>query len=453
MEVIKKDIDQLNAELTIKISETDYKEQVNASLKNYRRQASLPGFRKGMVPMGMIRKMVGTNILAEEINKMLSDKLYQYINDEKLNILGNPMPKESDEAAIDWENQKDFEFTYELGIAPEVKAELSEKDKVEKYSVKVTDKMIDEQILEIAKRYGKMIDAEVSDEEDMLYGKFEELKGGKVAEDGLSNGTVLNIRTIDKSSNQKKFINQKVGDVIKIKPLGIAEEQYVAAWLGVDKKEVSAYKGVEFQFTIEKINRMSPAELNQEFFDKIYGKDSVKSKEEMSERLRNEMEASFNQNAEQLFEREVQDLLMKKAKLKLPDEFMKKWLMTANEKPLTKEQLEEEYDQYAEGIKWQLIENKIIRDNDIKVEREEIVNHTKGMIMQQLASMGQGDMEDSELTDTANRILENQEEARRLYDQMYQTKMRALFKEKVKVKEKEISYDDFLKLAEKKKSK
>jgi len=453
MEVIKKDIDQLNAELTIKISEADYKEQVDTSLKNYRRQASLPGFRKGMVPMGMIKKMVGTNILAEEINKMLSDKLYQYINDEKLNILGNPMPKESDEAPIDWEKKKDFEFTYELGIAPEVKAELSEKDKVEKYSVKVTDKMIDEQILEVAKRYGKMIDAETSEEEDMLYGKFEELKSGKLLEEGISNGTVLNIRTIDKSSNQKKFINKKVGDVVKMKPYGIAEEQYVGAWLGVDKKELSSYKGVEFQFTIEKINRMTPADLNQEFFDKIYGKDAVKSKEEMSERLRKEMEESFNQNAEQLFEREVQDLLMKKAKLKLPDEFMKKWLMTVNEKPLTKEQLEEEYDQYAEGIKWQLIENKIIRDNDIKVEREEILNHTKGMIMQQLASMGQGDMEDSELTDTANRILENQDEARRLYDQMYQTKIRTLFNEKVKVKEKEISYDDFLKLAEKKKSK
>ena len=453
MEVIKKDIDQLNAELTIKISEADYKEQVDTSLKNYRRQASLPGFRKGMVPMGMIKKMVGTNILAEEINKMLSDKLYQYINDEKLNILGNPMPKESDEAPIDWEKKKDFEFTYELGIAPEVKAELSEKDKVEKYSVKVTDKMIDEQILEVAKRYGKMIDAETSEEEDMLYGKFEELKSGKLLEEGISNGTVLNIRTIDKSSNQKKFINKKVGDVVKMKPYGIAEEQYVGAWLGVDKEELSSYKGVEFQFTIEKINRMTPADLNQEFFVKIYGKDAVKSKEEMSERLRKEMEESFNQNAEQLFEREVQDLLMKKAKLKLPDEFMKKWLMTVNEKPLTKEQLEEEYDQYAEGIKWQLIENKIIRDNDIKVEREEILNHTKGMIMQQLASMGQGDMEDSELTDTANRILENQDEARRLYDQMCQTKIRTLFNEKVKVKEKEISYDDFLKLAEKKKSK
>lgn len=449
MEVIKKEIDKLNAEITIKIQEDDYKKQVDDALKRYRKQANMPGFRKGMVPMGMVKKMVGTNILVEEINKVLSDSLYQYIGENKLDILGNPLPKQEDGNAIDWSSQKDFEFTYELGLAPEFKIDISDKDKFEKYTIKVSDKMIDEQITEIAKRYGKMVEVDQSEEEDMLYGKWEELEGKKVKEEGISNSTVLNIRTISEKKNQKKFVGLKAGDAVKIKPQNIADAQYVAAWLGIDQQYI-ADQTSDFQYTVEKINRMEPAELNQEFFDKIYGKDVVKSKEEMEEKLRGEMENGLAQNAEQLFERDVQDHLMKKAKLSLPDEFMKKWLMTANEKPISKEQLEGEYDQYALGLKWQLIENRLIKENDINVTNEEVIEFTKGMVRQQLAGMGPNMMSDEELEDTAKRVLENQDESRRLYEQLYSVKLRELYNAKAKIKEKEISYDDFIKLAEKK---
>jgi trigger factor len=448
MEVVKKDIDKLNAEITIKITEADYKEQLEESLKKYRRQASLPGFRKGMVPMGMVKKMVGTNLLVEEINRLLSDNLYKYIGENKLDVLGNPLPKE-DTTPIDWETQKEFDFTYELGLAPEVKVDISEKDKFEKFRVKISDKMIDEQITEIAKRYGKMGEVDQSEEEDMLYGKFQELEKGKVKEGGISNSTVLNIRTISKAKDQKPFIGVKVGDSIKVKPQSIADEQYVASWLGIDKEYIKDQKS-EFQFTVEKINRMEPAELNQEFFDKLYGKDVIKSKEELAEKIKEEMSNSFAQSTEQLFENEVQEYLLKKAKLNLPDDFMKRWLMTANEKPITKEQIEEEYDRYAEGLKWQLIENKLVKEHDITVAKEEVLEYTKGLIRQQLSGMGQNVMEDAELEETANRVLQNQDESRRLYEQLYQQKLRAFYNDTVKIKEKEISYDEFLKLAEKK---
>ena len=204
MEVVKKDIDKLNAEITIKIKEDDYKEQVNNSLKKYRQQANMPGFRKGMVPMGMVKKMVGTNILVEEINRVLSDNLYKYIGENKLDVLGNPLPKQEDADAIDWENQKEFEFTYELGLAPEIKVDLTEKDKFDKYTIKVDDKALEDQIQEIAKRYGKMAEADISEEEDMLYGTWTELEKGKVKEGGITNSTVLNIRTIAKAKDQKK---------------------------------------------------------------------------------------------------------------------------------------------------------------------------------------------------------------------------------------------------------
>jgi trigger factor len=450
MEVVRKDIDKLNAEITIKIAEADYKDKVDQSLRKYRKQANLPGFRKGMVPMGMIKKMVGTNILVEEINRTLSDSLHQYIGDNKIDILGNPLPKDNG-ATIDWESQKEFEFTYELGLSPEIKAELTEKDKFEKYKVKVADKMIEDQIQEIAKRYGKMEEADESKAEDMLYGKFEQIEKGEIKEEGVSNGTVLNISTIEKAKEQKQFIGLKPGATVDCKPQKLAADNYVAAWLGVDKALVKDIKA-EFRFTVEKIHRTEPAEMNQEFFDKLYGKDVVKSKEELGNKIKGEMDASFAQNAEQLFERDVQDHLVKKAKISLPDEFMKKWLQTANEKPVTKEQIESEYDQYALGLKWQLIENKLIKANKIEVSKEEIIEHTKGMIRQQLAGMGQGMMDETEMEETANRVLENQDEARKLYEQLYALKLRDYYNKTVKIKEKEISYDDFVKLAEKKRN-
>ncbi len=452
MEVARRDIDKLNAEITITIKEEDYKAQVKQSLNKYRQKVNMPGFRKGMVPMGMVKKMVGTNILVEEINRILSENLNKYIGENKLDILGNPLPKEADEKNIDWENQKEFDFTYELGLAPEVKVNLTEKDKFDHYKVKVSDKMVEEQVLEIAKRYGKMMDADLSKEEDMLYGKFEELEKGSVKVEGITNGTVLNIRTITKSKDQKKFIGLKPGEIVKFKPQAIAEPKYVAAWLGIEEQYIKGQKS-EFQFTVEKINRIEPADLNQDFFDKIYGKDQVKSKDEMAARLREEMERSFEQNTEQFLEREVQDYLLKKAKLNLPNEFMKKWLKMANEKPVTAEQIEEEYDQYAHGLKWQLIESKLIKDHGIKVTKDEVVAHTKNLVKQQLSGMGQNMMDEEGLEDTAKRVLENQDESRKLYEQLYQVKLRSFYKETVKLKEREISYDDFVKLAEKKKTK
>jgi trigger factor len=364
--------------------------------------------------------------------------------------LGNPLPKQEAAQNVDWDNQKEFEFVYEVGLAPEVKVDITEKDKFDKYKIKVTDKMVNEQIEEIAKRYGKMIEVEESAKGDMLYGKFEELEKGKVKEEGISNSSVLNTATINKEKDQKKFFGLKKGDTVKVIPQSIADDNYVASWLGIDEEYIKDQKS-EFQFTVEKINRMEAAELNQEFFDKIYGKDTVKSKEEMQEKIREEMEKNFDQNAEQLFEREIQDQLLKKAKLDLPDEFMKRWLKTANEKPITDEQIEEEYDQYALGLRWQLIENKLIKAHDIKVEKEEVIEYTKGMVRQQLAGMGQNMMDEQELEDTAKRVLENQDEARRLYEQLYSAKLREFYNQTAKIKEREISYDDFVKLAEQKK--
>lgn len=446
MDVTRKDIDQLNAELTLKVTPADYQDKVDAVLKEHRKKATIPGFRKGMVPMGVIKKQVGISVLVDEINKLLSDELYKYISDNKIDMLGNPIPKQQDR--IDFATQTEFEFTYEIGIAPQFEVEVSDKHKFEKVIVKIDDKLIDQNVNEIAKRYGKMENADVSAADDMLYGKFVELnEKGEVKEAGIYNSSVLNIVSIADKSIVKKLTGLKPGDTVVVNPAKMGGANYIKSWLGIDETQAAAIDG-DFNFTVEKINRMVPADLNQEFFDKLYGKDVVTSEEQFRDKIKEELEKSFSQNSDQLLNREVQDTLIEKTKIELPDEFLKRWLMVANEKPVTKEQIESEYDQYAVGLRWQLIENKIIKDNKLEVSRDEVVDYTKSLIQQQMAGMGQNFMDDAELTDTANRVLQNQDEARQIYEQLYQQKLIQLYNNNFKIKEKSVTYDEFVKLAE-----
>ncbi len=453
MKVERKDIDKLNAEIIITVKEEDYKDPLDKALKNYRKQMNMPGFRKGHVPLGMVKKMVGTSLLVEEVNKLLQDKLYSYIEEEKIEILGNPLPTEKEEETIDWENQKEFTFTYDIGLSPEVKINLSENDKFKKYDIQVSDKMVKEQIDEMAMRFGKMVDVDISEKEDMLYGKFQQTEKGKIIEDGITNDTVLNIRTIAKEKDQKAFIGVKVGDVVKdIKPLEIAEPNYVASWLGLEQQFLPDKK-TTFQYTVAKVSRMEPAKLNQDLFDKLYGKDNIKSKKALEEKVKKEINNALDQNSEQFFERDVQDYLLDKSKLKLPDEFLKRWLLVSNNQGATKEDIEADYENYALGIRWQLIENKLIKEHEIQVEQEEMINHTMDLVRQQLGGMGQNMMEDEDIRNTAMRVLQNQDEARGIYSQLANMKLREVYNKTVKITEEKISYDDFLKLADKKKKK
>lgn len=446
MDVTRKDIDQLNAELTLKVTPADYQDKVDAVLKEHRKKATIPGFRKGMVPMGVIKKQVGISVLVDEINKLLSDELYKYISENKIDMLGNPIPKQQDR--IDFATQTEFEFTYEIGIAPQFEVEVSDKHKFEKVIVKIDDKLIDQNVNEIAKRYGKMENADVSAADDMLYGKFVELnEKGEVKEAGIYNSSVLNIVSVADKSIVKKLTGLKPGDTVVVNPAKMGGANYIKSWLGIDETQAASIDG-DFNFTVEKINRMVPADLNQEFFDKLYGKDVVTSEEQFRDKIKEELEKSFSQNSDQLLNREVQDTLIEKTKIELPDEFLKRWLMVANEKPVTKEQIESEYDQYAVGLRWQLIENKIIKDNKLEVSRDEVVDYTKSLIQQQMAGMGQNFMDDAELTDTANRVLQNQDEARQIYEQLYQQKLIQLYNNNFKIKEKSVTYDEFVKLAE-----
>ncbi|NCP45484.1 MAG: trigger factor [Flavobacteriales bacterium CG18_big_fil_WC_8_21_14_2_50_32_9] len=452
MNITQEKIDDLNAVIKVQLKEEDYQDKIDTQLKEYRKKASIPGFRKGNVPMGMIKKMVGTNLLVEELNKILSDSLQNYLINEKLDVLGNPLPKMEDEEKIDWENQKEFEFKYEVGLAPSFKLDKLDKFKFEIYKIKVSDKDVQKYVDDLARRYGKMTNPEVAEAGDMLFGKFEELDAtGNSKEGGINHSSVIIIKSVTDKKLQKELVGAKKGDTFKVNPKSVSEHQTdQAEALGVD---VSQLKSIisQFNYTVEKVNRVIPTELNQELFDKVFGPETVKSEKEFRAKIAEELNKGLLVDSENKFINDVQEELLKSLNLKLPDAFLKKWIVASNEKPISSEQIEAEYDQYAKGLKWQLIKNKIIELNDVKVAAEEVVDYTKGLLMQQMQGMGMGDIDDERLSETANNVLQNQEEARRIYEMLYDSKLKDIYKSTFKLKEKEIDYENFVSLVNKQK--
>ncbi len=449
MNITKQKVDDLNAIIKVQMDQADYQENVDKVLKDHRKNANIPGFRKGHVPMGMIKKQVGVSVMVDEINKILSESLHKFITEEDLNLLGNPLPKLDEQHTIDWTNQKDFEFSYEIGIAPEFNVDVVSKLKLDYYKIKVADKDVDKYISDVAKRYGKMSNPEAAEADDMVFGKFEELDGtGNVKEGGISHSSVIIIEAVTDKKVQKSLVGAKANDTYEIDPKVVsANPQDQAAAIGVDASKLDGIIS-KFKFTVEKINKIIPAELNQELFDKVYGPGTVKDEKEFRAKVSDELGKGLSADADRKLKVDIQDKLIEKLKLKLPDTFLKRWIKESNEKPITVEQVEEEYENYSKGLQWQLIENKLIQSNEIKVTPEEVVEHTKGLLVQQMAGMGlPGGTNDEELTETANRVLQNEEEARNLYMMMYDAKLMDHYKSTLKLKEKEVTYEDFVKLA------
>jgi len=448
MNISQEKVDDLNAIIKIEVKQADYQEKVDKVMNTHRKNANIPGFRKGHVPMGMIKKQVGITVIVDEINKVLSASLQNYIKEQDLNILGNPLPKLDEQNSIDWANQKDFEFNYVVGIAPEFKVDVLSKLKVDYYKIKVADKDVDKYITDVAKRYGKMSNPDVATADDMLFGKFEELDGtGNVKEGGISHNSMLIIEAVTDKKVQKGFVGAKSADSFDIDPKIVSPSPTdQAAAIGVDVATLATVIS-KFKFTVDKINKIIPADLDQELFDKVYGPGVVADEKAFRTKVSEELGKGLSADADRKLKADIQDKLIEKVKLKLPDTFLKRWIRESNEKPISAEQIELEYDNYAKGLQWQLIENKLIQTNDIKVSHAEVVEHTKGLLLQQMAGMGLPNNNDDELTETANRVLQNQEEAKNLYMMMYDTRLLKVYKEEVKLKEKEISYEDFVKLA------
>lgn len=449
MNIVREDIDNLNAVVKIKVSPEDYEEKVESRLRDLRKRANIPGFRQGHVPMGMIKKMAGANTLVEEINKILSNSINEYINENEINILGNPLPKRDEEDSIDWEKQKEFEFEFELGLAPEFDTSVLDKIKAEKYIISIDDKLLNEQVRDIAKRYGKVSEGTTITEDDYISGTFTEVdKRGEIVENGITNNTQWLISSIENKKVKKALLGQPAGQSIIIKYDQFDSDTEKARLLGRKKEELIFNKS-PFQFTIDKINHIEPADVNQELFDKVFGPGNVKSETEFKGKVSEDLKKQFDQTTDQKLLYDVQEKIIEKSKISLPNDFLKRWLLSANEQNLTQEQIDAEYDQYARSLKWQLIENKIIKEFKLEVPREEAESYTMELLKGQFAQYGQQEPDEEMLRSTAQSLLQNSEEAKRIFDQLYDRKMMEYVKANLKIKEKKISYDDFLKLARK----
>lgn len=451
MNVTMSNTDELNAVLTIQIEENDYKEKVEKTLSDYRKSANLPGFRKGKVPAGLIRKQYGKGVLIDEINNQLQSSVSEYITKEKLDLLGNPLPVEKTD--IDWDNDTTFSFEFELGMAPKLEVKFPARKKFDALKVKASDEALEEQITNMAKRYGKMSTPETPQEDDMFSGSFVEIdKDGEVVANGISKeGAYFLGSAIEKKGVKTKVLKAKVGDDITIKASDFKKGYNVAELLGTNDHQLNDHSTGIFNFTLTHISRVEPAELNQELFDKVFGEGAVKSEEEFRARVASDLEKAYERDSDQHLMNQVSEYLMENVDVALPEAFLKKWMRTSGEKPLTEEEVEKQFPDMAKGLKWQLIENRIITDNELKAEYDELLEFTKQLLRDQYLQYGMTPDEE-QVTKSATDVLQNQEEAQRINDRLYDEKLKGYFKTSLKLNEKEIGYDDFVNLVSKQKA-
>ena len=433
--------------LTVEVSESDYIESVTNVLKKYRKDAVVPGFRKGKTPMSIIEKQYKTSIVVDEVNKMLQDNLYKHITDNKIRVLGSPLPKSSVE--IDWVNNVDFVFEYEIGLAPEFDVKISSKDKLTYYSIKADTKLVDGYCNDIAKRYGKMSNPNKSIDGDLVFCSINQLDvNGEVMINGISNEATVSMDVIEDKKVKKKFIGLKSGDQLTLNVMSVFQNHSdLSAMLKITHDQLHALTSDSFSFTVKQINRLAPSEFNKELFDKVYSDGSVTNIKEFKQKVTEEAEKSFVVESDRMLKNDVVLYLVKKVKLEMPDEFLKRWLVQTSEKPLTLEQVESDYHMYSKSLKWQLLENKILENNEVKVNNEDLLSFTKELVAKQMMQYGQVPSDEKQILDIAENILKNEDERKKISEQLFDEKTLSIYKKSFKLNEKSISYDDFVKLA------
>jgi len=443
MNIVKNDIDSLNAEITIAVTPVDYETRVNEAIKKVQRQASMPGFRPGKVPVGLIKKQHGTQILVDEVNKLLQDSIYKYIEENKIEILGNPLPK--NQTPVDFDKQTDFEFTYQIGLAPIFNISLDDKHSFTYKTVKIDDELVDKYLKDVRRNYGKPVNPDTAGEKDVVFVDINELdETGAIKPGGIYKSTSVSYERLTNENAKAKILGIKKEDKITININELYETAVdKSVSLGIEK-EVAETIDCTLQLTVKNIARLEDAELNQELFDKVYGEGTVTTEEEFKDKIRNELGLMFNADADRFLKTEVETNLVNKLNLQLPDAFLKRWLLMVNEKPLTQEELDKDYPNYTKAMQWRLIENKLIKDNDIKVDANEAAEEAKIFIRSEFSKYGQVPQEE-EVTRIAKDLLSKEKEAQKIFENIYSKKVIELIKQKCTLEVKEVSYDDFFK--------
>jgi len=448
MNISQEKVDNLNTVLKININPEDYTPRVDKAIKEQAKKAKIPGFRPGMVPPAHIKRMYGKSILVDEINNLLSDTLNKYIEDEKLEVLGQPLPKPDEERKeYNWDFADNFEFNYEVGLAPEFDIDFSAKDKITQYVIKVDDETLESRIKNIRRSYGKMTNPDVSADDDVLYSDLVQLSpDGSVFEDGISNTTSVRLDQVQNEEVKKLLIGLKKDDVVvfDIQKAYNHDATRIAAILKVDE-DVAAELKSNFQLTVKNINRLGESDLNQEFFDKLFGEGVVSTEEEFRAKITEELETMMQQDAERKLQDEIYHYSIDKVNFNLPDEFLKRWLRATNEK-LSEDELQGGYKDFATNLKWTLIENKIIKDNAIDIKYDEVFALAKQRLAQQFQMYSPQPIAEEQLAQYTVQYLQNKENANKIFEELKALKVFDYIKSVVTLENKEIGFTDFNKM-------
>ena len=449
MNVSLQNIDKVSGLLTVKLEKADYQEKVDKSLKTFRQKAQIPGFRKGMVPMNLVKKMYGKSVIAEEVNKLLSEKVYDYIKSNNVNMLGEPLPNEEKQQVIDFDTMEEFEFVFDIALAPEFKAEVSNTDKVDYYTIEVTDEMVENQVKAYTQRNGKYDQVSAYEDNDMLKGLIAELdENGNTKEGGIQvEGAVLMPSYMKNEEQKAIFANAKVNDVLVFNP-NVAYDGHdaeIASLLKIEKEAAAEMKS-NFSFQVEEITRFVPGDLNQELFDQVFGKDAVKTEEEFRAKVKEGIAAQFVADSDYKFLIDARKMLMEKVgKLEFPDALLKR-IMLLNNKEKGEEFVAENYEKSVEELTWHLIKEQLVKDNEIKVEQEDVINMAKDATKAQFAQYGMMTGPEDLLENYAQEMLKKKENVDGLVGRVVEAKLATALKAKVTLNNKTVSMEEFNKM-------
>ena len=449
MNITRENIDDLNAVLKVTIEKPDYENRVETVLKDYRKKANIKGFRPGMVPIGLVKKMYGKAVKAEEINKVVSENIQKYLSDEKLEILGDPLPKADEHEKIDFDTQENFTFSFELGLSPQFAVDISKKDKVNLYEIRIDDKMKNDYVENYTRRYGEFRNADATEEKDVVKGKIEAADADcKPVAEGLSvEETSLAINVIKDEEIKKSFTGKAVNDMVCFDlKKAFPNDSEVAGLLRMKKEDAETIGG-NFIFTIKEISRFHPAEQGKELYDKIYGEGVVNTEEEFMKKIEEEISESLARESEFKLMQDLKELVRSKIDFQLPEDFLKKWLVRVNENA-TEELIEKEFESFRKDLKWQLIRNKVARENEIKISEEELQNEAENITRYQFRQYGLYYAADEQIANYAKETLKREEDAKRIADKILEDKVLKHMKELVELENKSLSAEEFNKLFE-----
>ena len=445
MNITRENIDTLNAIIKVAIDKADYEKPVADQLKEYRQKAVIPGFRPGKVPDGIIKRKYRIPVLVDEVNKLLTKNLSQYLVEQKLNILGEPLPNEEQQKTINWETDENFEFTFDVALAPEINIKLDKENRINYYKIAVSEEMINQQVEMALTQLGENIPDDEIKANSSVRGNFVQLnETGDDLEEGIRPTDVLiAIDRIKDDEIKNQFVGRKIGDTIIFDPVKAFENRYeIRHMLKIKQDEAEALNS-DFRFTINEILKFEKAELNEELFKKLYGEETeVKTEEDFRNRIKLEIESGLTHSSNHKFAKDTHDKLQEMAGVELPEAFLKRWLIAVN-KELSVEQIENEFDAFISDLKWQLIKDAIIKENEIKVTPEETKSFAIQMARAQYNQYGIFDIPDEQLESFAKMILEKPEENERIYKRIYEDKVIQTVKEKITLEETEVSQEEF----------